>query len=72
MDRRKRIPSILCCTLLLLGIVRTAGAFYVDPKKNSPMTPWRISPLRNSWTKRLETLLSDCLLDREAYDFNTL
>jgi len=43
MDRRKRIPSILCCTLFLVGIVRTAGAFYVDPKKNSLEVIGRLS-----------------------------
>ncbi len=35
MDRRKRILSILCCGILLLGIVRAAEAFYVDPKKKT-------------------------------------
>lgn len=43
MDRRKRIPSILCCTLFLVGIVRPAGAFYVDPKKNSLEVIGRLS-----------------------------
>ena len=35
MDRRTRTLSILCCGLVLLGIVRTAEAFYVDPKKKT-------------------------------------
>jgi len=35
MDRRKRTLSILCCGFVLFGIVRAAGAFYVDPKEKT-------------------------------------
>ncbi len=35
MDRRKRTLSILLCGFVVFGIVRAAGAFYVDPKEKT-------------------------------------